>query len=59
MDDFYAATLCWDMTLADIKALCRNSINYSSLSQEEKMSLMTAWETQWDAFVKAQLAQAQ
>ena len=58
VDDFYAATLCWDMTLADIKALCRNSINYSSLSQEDKMSLMAAWETQWDAFVKAQLAQA-
>ena len=59
VDDFYAATLCWDMSLADIKALCRNSITYSSLSQEEKKALMAAWETQWDAFVKAQLAQAQ
>ena len=59
VDDFYAATLCWDLSLADLKALCRNSITYSSLPREEKNELMAAWEDQWGAFIKAQLAQTQ
>ena len=52
VDDFYAAILCWDLGLGDIKAICRNSISYSGLSEGENNRLMAAWERQWDEFVK-------
>ena len=55
VDDFYAAILCWDLNLGDIKAICRNSITYSGLSEKEINRLMSAWEKQWKDFVEAML----
>ena len=55
VDDFYAAILCWDLNLGDIKAICRNSITYSGLSEKEINRLMLAWEKQWKDFVEAML----
>ena len=52
VDDFFTAILCWDLSLGDIKALCRNSITYSGLSEEETDRLMKAWEAQWDLFIE-------
>ena len=52
VDDFFAAIMCWDLSLGDIKALCRNSITYSGLPDDEKDSLMRAWEAQWAEFIK-------
>ena len=52
VDDFYAAILCWDLNLGDIKAICRNSITYSGLSEKEIDRLMKAWEKQWNEFVE-------
>jgi adenosine deaminase-related growth factor len=53
VDEFFAAILSWNLNLGDIKALCRNSIKYACLSQEETDRLMQAWESQWDAFVES------
>ena len=53
-DDFFAAALCWDLSLSEIKSLCRNSITYSGLFQEETGRLMAAWESDWNAFIAAQ-----
>lgn len=55
VDDFYAAILCWDLNLGDIKAICRNSIIYSGLSEKENNRLMKAWENRWDEFVLNQI----
>ena len=57
VDDFYATILCWDLKLGDIKAICRNSITYSGLSEKENRRLMEAWEKRWDEFVLEQLKQ--
>ncbi len=51
-DDFFAATLCWDLTLADIKQLCINSILYSGVDQKQKSKLIANWKTAWQAFIE-------
>jgi adenosine deaminase-related growth factor len=53
VDEFFAAILSWNLNLGDIKALCRNSIQYACLTPEETERLMQAWESQWNAFVEA------
>ena len=55
VDDFYSAILCWDLSLGDIKAMCRNSIKYSGLTDKEIDRLMRSWENRWDDFVAEQL----
>ncbi len=56
VDDYYAAILSWDLSLGDIKAICRNSITYSSLPKKQTDELMKTWEAQWDRFIKDVLA---
>ena len=56
VDDFYAAIMNWDLTLADVKMLCRNSIESSGLAEDEKQQLLHKWEKDWDAFVEKELA---
>lgn len=51
-DDFYAAILCWDLSIADLKAICRRSISGSGLSNAEKDLMMKAWEAGWDQFIE-------
>ena len=55
VNDFYAAILCWDLNLADIKSICLNSILYSGLSQSEIDRLKNAWQNKWDNLVTKQL----
>ncbi len=50
-DDFFAAAVCWDLGLAEIKQLCMNSITYSTADDVTKAEMMTNWETMWDAFI--------
>ena len=58
VDDFYAVVMNWNLSLADLKVLCRNSILYSGLSMEEITQLLSAWETQWDEFIAVEQKQA-
>ena len=50
-DDFFAAALCWNLDLADLKQLAINSIQYSGLTQLEKTSLLKAFREKWTEFV--------
>lgn len=50
-DDFFAAILCWDLSLADVKALCQNSILYSGLPQDEIDLQLAVWEYNWADFI--------
>ena len=50
-DDFFAAALCWNLDLADLKQLAINSIQYSGLAQQEKTSLLKEFRKKWEEFV--------
>ena len=56
VDDFYAAIMNWDLTLADIKMLCRNSLEASGLPDDERQELLEKWDKDWDAFVDKELS---
>ena len=51
-DDFFAAIVCWDLGIAEIKQLCQNSITYACIDDAQKAALMQSWESQWDVFVQ-------
>ena len=50
-DDFFAAALCWNLDLADLKQLGINSIQYSGTTQREKTALLKAFREKWTEFV--------
>lgn len=50
-DDFFAAVLCWDLTLADVKQLCINSILYSGVDRRQKSQLIADWKAAWQNFI--------
>ena len=58
VDDFYSVILCWDLELANVKEICRNSIKYSGLSDKEISRIMNNWEAKWDIFVSEILKSA-
>lgn len=51
-DDFFAAYVCWNLGLAEVKKLCINSIKYSGLSKEDKAYVMSVWEDKWAKFIE-------
>ncbi len=51
-DDYMAAIICWDLNIEQIKQLCRNSIQYSSLDPSTKDSMLNKWEKAWQHFSK-------
>ncbi len=53
VDDFFAAIVCWDLNLDEVKQLCMNSIQYSGLDDVQKKRLQESWEKEWDRFVSA------
>ena len=55
-DDFFAAALCWDLGIADLKQLAINSITYSGLDSYEKRKLLAAYGSAWSRFVDEALA---
>ena len=56
-DDYVAATLAWDLSLADLKQLVLDSIECSGLTSEEVGLARARWEADWDAFVASELGQ--
>jgi len=56
-DDFFAAALCWDLSIADLKQLAINSITYSGLDNVEKRTLMKAFHRKWNEFTDEALAE--
>jgi len=50
-DDFFAAAVCWDLNLSDIKQLCINSILYSGMDREQKSELIASWKKAWSSFL--------
>ncbi len=52
VDDFFAAIVCWNLSLAEIKHLCINSILYSGLQSKSRNLLMKNWKKNWDNFIE-------
>lgn len=52
VDDFFAATICWNLGLAEIKQLCINSLMYSGLSETPKRKLMKDWTKAYHQFIE-------
>ncbi len=52
VDDLFAAAFFWDLSIDDIKQLCKNSINGAFLPKANKSRLLKAWEKKWNAFEK-------
>lgn len=55
-DDFFAAVVCWNLGLADVKQLVLNSITYSGLDSDSKRKLMRNWFAAWKRFLEQELA---
>lgn len=49
--DFVLVFLAWKLTLADLKQLCLNSIEFASISQEEKDKLTVFFDYKWRRFL--------
>jgi len=49
--DFWSVFLAWELDLASLKKLTRNSIEYAALTEVEKATAMKVWERRWDVFV--------
>ena len=54
--DFWEALMAWNLDLAALKKLARNSITHSGLKPDAKARLMSFWETQWHSFIDRQKA---
>ena len=53
--DFWSIALAWELDLAALKKLCRNSIEYAALTDAEKAKALIVWEKRWATFVEEAL----
>lgn len=51
-DDFFAAVVCWDLNLEDLKQLGINSIMYSGLEDKAKFASLRAYNRMWNEFIE-------
>jgi len=51
VDDYLAAAIYWDLSLREIKQLCRNSVTCSFLPDAHKEKLLKWWEEEWNKFI--------
>lgn len=49
--DYLYVFLSWDLDIADLKKLCLNSLTYSSISDEEKQTLLKFFDYKWQRFL--------
>ena len=50
--DFWSIFLAWELDVRALKKLTKNSLIYSSLSEEEKQDALAHWEEEWGQFIK-------
>ena len=49
--DYLLAFLTWDLNLMDLKQLCLNSIEFASISDEDKENLTEFFNYKWQIFL--------
>ena len=57
-DDFFAATVCWDLGLAELKQFGINSVLYSGLDEEDRYQALHKFGELWDEFIEKTVRQA-
>ena len=48
--DYLAVVAGWDLSLAEVKELCRSSLRHAFLPDDRKAALLLHWESRWQAF---------
>mmetsp|Transcript_59652 Transcript_59652/g.141945 ORF Transcript_59652/g.141945 Transcript_59652/m.141945 type:complete len:476 (-) Transcript_59652:39-1466(-) len=56
--DFAAVAKAWRLSLAEIKAFCRNSITESTLDTAKREAALASWEQLWQRWIDTELAEA-
>ncbi|MEZ5041654.1 MAG: hypothetical protein R2828_17300 [Saprospiraceae bacterium] len=54
--DFWSVYMAWELDLAALKQLSKNSLLHAVLSDEEKAKALSVWEERWQQFVEEALA---
>jgi adenosine deaminase CECR1 len=49
--DLWEAVVAWDLDLQNIKQLCKNSLIYSGMSEDEKKKALEIWSIKWEEFI--------
>jgi len=49
--DYWSIFLAWELDLAALKKLSRNSITHSAMTEDEKIKALAVWEKRWEHFV--------
>lgn len=49
--DYWNIYMAWELSLADLKKLSQNGIQYSALSAPEKAKALKVWKSRWNTFV--------
>lgn len=49
--DYLLAYLCWDLDLSDMRQLCLNTIEFASISQEDKAVTLDFFNYKWKVFL--------
>jgi len=49
--DYVYAFLGWELSIADLKQLCLNSLIYSTVEEDHKKVLMDFFESRWKRFL--------
>jgi adenosine deaminase CECR1 len=49
--DFWEAFMSWNLGLHALKKLARNSLEYGSMSCDEKVAAIARWSRRWDAWI--------
>ena len=50
--DFWSAFMAWELDLATLKALSKNSLLHASLSDSVKKQALKVWEQRWELFIQ-------
>lgn len=53
--DFAAVAKAWNLGLAELKALARNSLTYSTLRGRQRQKALEQWEAEWQQWVNDEL----
>ena len=56
--DWYEAFMSWALNLGDLKTIAFNSLQYSSMNDDEKAAAMGIWDTMWDDYIAKMSAEA-
>jgi adenosine deaminase CECR1 len=54
--DFWSVYMAWELDLAALKKMCKNSLIHGALSPSEKAQALASWEDKWMTFVGKAIA---